>query len=156
MFVIEKADLKAINSLIKKHSIKNLHSFEESFLLSILDKPSRLTDEEFEIMKTHTEVGYSILKAADEYSDLAEHALYHHERWDGKGYPKGLKDIEIPLFSRIICVCDSFEAMTAERPYKKKMTIDEAVVEIKRCSGSQFDPQLAQIFVKSVLKKAWI
>ncbi len=122
---------------------------------AILDKPARLTDEEFEIMKTHTDVGYSILKAADEYSDLAEHALYHHERWDGKGYPKGLKDVKIPLFSRIINVCDSFEAMTAERPYKKKMSEEDAAKEIIRCSGSQFDPQLAHLFVEDVLKREW-
>ncbi|PKK96631.1 MAG: hypothetical protein CVV58_05385, partial [Tenericutes bacterium HGW-Tenericutes-3] len=122
---------------------------------AILDKPSKLTDEEYDIMKSHTEVGYSILKAADEYSGLAEHALYHHERWDGKGYPKGLSGEDIPLFSRIICVCDSYEAMTAERPYKNKMDIDQAVAEIKRCAGTQFDPILARLFVEEVLKKSW-
>lgn len=119
---------------------------------AILDKPGRLTQEEYDIIKTHTEVGYNILRAADAYSNLAENALYHHERWDGQGYPRGLSELEIPLFSRIINVCDSFEAMTADRPYKKKMTIEEAAKEIIRCSGSQFDPTLAKLFVSRVLQ----
>lgn len=123
---------------------------------AILNKSSRLTEEEFEIIKTHTEVGYNILKAADQYSELAIHALYHHERWDGNGYPMGLKAEGIPLFSRIICICDSYEAMTSERSYKEKMTIDEACEEIIRCSGSQFDPDLAKLFVTKVLNKKWI
>ena len=120
---------------------------------AILNKPGKLTYEEFEIIKTHTQAGYQILKAADEYSGLAEYALSHHERWDGKGYPKGLKETEIPLFSRIINVADSFEAMTADRPYRKGMSVEEAIVEIRRCSGSQFDPQIAMIFVEQVLTK---
>ncbi|MCR3907116.1 MAG: diguanylate cyclase [Tenericutes bacterium] len=123
---------------------------------AILNKPAKLTDEEFEIIKTHTEVGYQILRAADEYSDLAEHALSHHERWDGKGYPRGLKGEEIPLFSRIINVADSYEAMTADRPYRKGMSKEKAVEEIIRCSGSQFDPKIADIFISNVLKyKKW-
>jgi len=119
---------------------------------AILDKPGKLTEEEFEVIKTHTLVGYQILKAADEYSGLAEYALSHHERWDGKGYPKGLKATEIPLFSRIITICDSFEAMTSDRPYRKKMSTEDAITEIIRCSGSQFDPELASVFINQVLK----
>ncbi|PKK97974.1 MAG: hypothetical protein CVV57_09595 [Tenericutes bacterium HGW-Tenericutes-2] len=118
---------------------------------AILNKPGKLTDEEYEIIKTHTLVGYQILKAADEYSGLAEYALSHHERWDGRGYPKGLKGTEIPLFSRIINVADSFEAMTADRPYRKGMSLEDAIKEIKRCSGSQFDPEIAEIFVNKIL-----
>lgn len=119
---------------------------------AILNKPGRLTDEEYEIMKTHTEAGYQILKAADQYSNLADYALSHHERWDGKGYPRKLSGEEIPLFARIIALADSFEAMTADRPYRSKMAKVDAVKEIIRHSGQQFDPKLAKIFVEQVLK----
>ena len=119
---------------------------------SILNKPGKLTDEEYDVIKTHTEVGYQILRAADEYSDLAIHALHHHERWDGKGYPSGMKGNDIPLFSRIICVVDAYEAMTADRPYRKKLSDEYAVSEIIKCSGSQFDPKIAKIFVEKILK----
>jgi diguanylate cyclase (GGDEF)-like protein/putative nucleotidyltransferase with HDIG domain len=119
---------------------------------AILNKPDKLTDEEYEIIKTHTQIGYQILRAADEYSGLAEYALSHHERWDGKGYPKGLKGKEIPLFSRIINVADSFEAMTADRPYHKGRSIEDAIIEIKQCSGTQFDPEIAKIFMEKVFK----
>jgi diguanylate cyclase (GGDEF)-like protein/PAS domain S-box-containing protein len=122
---------------------------------AILDKPSGLTKEEYDIMKTHTESGYQILKAADEYSNLAEYALSHHERWDGKGYPRGLKETEIPLYARIICICDSFEAMTTDRPYKKKLDKKQAVAEMIKCSGSQFDPSLTKLFITEVLKAKW-
>lgn len=122
---------------------------------AILYKKGRLTDDEYKTIKTHPEVGYQILRAADEYSDLAVHALYHHERWDGFGYPKGLKGEEIPYFSRIICVVDSYEAMTAVRPYKNKMSKNEAVEEIIRCAGTQFDVEIAKVFVEKVLKAEW-
>lgn len=120
---------------------------------AILNKPGKLTDEEYDIIKTHTEVGYQILRAADEYSDLAIHALHHHERWDGKGYPSKLKKNDIPLFSRIICIVDAYEAMTADRPYRKAMQVEDAVKELYSCSGTQFDPNLVEIFIKKVLPK---
>lgn len=119
---------------------------------AILNKPGRLTDEEYEIMKTHTEAGYQILKAADQYSNLADYALSHHERWDGNGYPRKLTGEEIPLYARIISLADSYEAMTADRPYRKRMLKADAVKEIIRHSGLQFDPNLAKIFVEQVLK----
>ena len=117
----------------------------------ILNKPGKLTAEEYEIIKTHTSVGYQILRAADEYSDLAIHALHHHERWDGKGYPSGLKGNDIPLFSRIIGIVDAYEAMTADRPYRQKLSEEYAISEIIRCSGTQFDPKIAKIFVDKIL-----
>ena len=95
----------------------------------ILDKPGKLTEDEWVIMKTHTINGYHILRSADKYSMLAEYALTHHERWDGKGYPNGLKEDEIPLFSRIISICDSYEAMTADRPYRKALDYKVAIAE---------------------------
>jgi HD-GYP domain-containing protein (c-di-GMP phosphodiesterase class II) len=84
---------------------------------------------------------------------LAEYALTHHERWDGKGYPNGLKENEIPLFSRIISVCDSYEAMTADRPYRKALDYKVAIAELNRCAGSQFDKELVEIFIKSIVEK---
>ncbi len=117
----------------------------------ILYKPARLTPEEFEIIKMHTENGYHILRAADEYSNLAEYALSHHEHWNGKGYPRGLSGKDIPLFSRIICIADAFEAMTSDRVYRKKLTEQAAVNEIIKYAGTQFDPDLAKIFVEKVL-----
>ncbi|MGD9604965.1 MAG: HD domain-containing phosphohydrolase [Bacilli bacterium] len=121
----------------------------------ILHKPGRLTKDEFDIIKQHTENGYHILRAADEYSKLAEYALTHHEHWDGGGYPRGLKNTEIPLFSRIIGIADAFEAMTSDRVYRKKMSDEEAVKEIIKYSGTQFDPDLAKIFVEKVLKMSF-
>jgi len=120
---------------------------------NILHKPGKLTKEEFDIVKTHTENGYNILRAADEYSNLAEYALTHHEYWNGQGYPRGLKEKEIPLFSRIICIVDAYEAMTSDRVYRKRMSEEYAVNEIIKFSGSQFDPKLAKIFVEKVLEK---
>ncbi|MFH5881887.1 HD domain-containing phosphohydrolase [Liberiplasma polymorphum] len=113
----------------------------------ILKKPGKLTDDEWIIMKSHTTNGYQILRSADHYSRLADYALTHHERIDGKGYPQGLKGDAIPLFSRIISICDAYEAMTADRPYRKAMTHKEAIDEIVRYSGTQFDPQLVEVFI---------
>lgn len=116
----------------------------------ILNKPSSLTPAEYEVIKTHAETGYQILRAADEYSDLAIHALCHHERWDGKGYPKGLKETEIPLFSRIIGIADAYEAMTSDRPYRKRLEKTAAIEEIRRCAGKQFDPELVKVFLEGL------
>jgi diguanylate cyclase (GGDEF)-like protein len=120
---------------------------------AILDKPDTLTDEEFELMKTHTEIGYRILRAADDYSRLAEYALSHHERWDGKGYPRGIEKEDIPLFARIIALADSYDAMTTNRVYRPKMTKDKAIDELVRGAGKQYDPKLTKIFIKEVLKR---
>jgi diguanylate cyclase (GGDEF)-like protein/putative nucleotidyltransferase with HDIG domain len=120
-----------------------------------LNKPGKFTYAEYEVIKTHSEIGYQILRAADEYSDLAIHALSHHERWDGKGYPRGLDGENIPLFSRIICIADAFEAMTSDRKYRKKVDEQTAAKEIIKYSGTQFDPEIAKIFVVNVLGLKW-
>lgn len=117
----------------------------------LLNKQGKLTAEEFEIIKRHVDTGYQILKSVDEYTALAEAVLYHHERCDGKGYPEGLKSEKIPLIAKIIAVADSFEAMTANRPYQKAKTKDEAIVELEKCSGTQFDSNIVKIFVVNVL-----
>ncbi len=113
----------------------------------ILKKNGPLTDEEWEIVKKHPETGYRIAMNTHGMSVIAEDILYHHERWDGKGYPYGLKGEQIPLASRILSIIDTFDVMMHERPYKKAMNAQEAADEIKRCVGAQFDPELAKSFI---------
>ena len=115
---------------------------------SILLKPGKLTDEEWEVMKTHTEKGYRIANASKELKPIAEYILHHHERWDGQGYPGGLSGEEIPILSRIITVVDSHDVMVHDRPYHKAMSHAEAVEELLRCSGSQFDPHIVTAFLQ--------
>lgn len=122
---------------------------------NILDKDGMLTNEEWTEMKKHSEMGYRILSSVIEFSEIAKFVLSHQERWDGKGYPQGLKGEEIPIQSRIIAVADAFDAMTVERSYRKVMTETEAIYEIKKCSGTQFDPIIAKAFVEKVLGKTW-
>ena len=117
---------------------------------SILNKPGRLTDEEYAIMKTHVTRGAEILKDFTIVDHVVEGARYHHERYDGKGYPDGLKGEEIPLYGRIIAVADAFDAMTANRVYRNKIPFEQVLEELRRCSGSQFDPQFAGIFLKLI------
>ncbi|NTV28518.1 MAG: response regulator [Candidatus Omnitrophica bacterium] len=114
----------------------------------ILLKAGPLTPEEWEVMKTHTEIGARLLSGGDSaFLRMAEAiALTHHERWDGKGYPRGLRGEEIPLVGRICAVCDVLDALTSERPYKKAWSFDEAAKEIKRLSGSHFDPAVVTAF----------
>ncbi len=117
----------------------------------ILNKEEKLTDDEFALIRQHPEIGYRILLSSYGVSDITQAVLSHHERWDGSGYPKGLKGEEISLISRIITIADSFDAMTSERPYKTRMSVNEAVEEIKKHAGKQFDPAMAQIFVEKVI-----
>jgi diguanylate cyclase (GGDEF)-like protein len=113
----------------------------------VLLKPGKLTKEEFEIMKTHTEKGYRIINASSELGNVAKCVLTHHERWDGCGYPLGLKGEEIPLMARIINIVDSYDVMTTDRIYKRAMGKDEAIKELKKCSGTQFDPEIVECFI---------
>lgn len=117
---------------------------------AILLKPGKLTDEEWEIMKSHTEKGYRIASVSKELQTIAEYILHHHERWDGNGYPGKLKGEEIPLLSRIITVVDSHDVMVHDRPYHKAMSKEQATEELLRCSGSQFDPHLVTMFLKVI------
>lgn len=114
----------------------------------ILNKPSKLSEEEWEIMKLHTIKGYKIAESVKELSHISDSILTHHERYDGKGYPKGIKGEEIPLLSRIINIVDSYDVMTHKRVYKEAFNKEYAIEEIKKCSGGQFDPELAEIFLK--------
>jgi putative nucleotidyltransferase with HDIG domain len=114
----------------------------------ILLKPGRLTDEEFETIKSHPHIGAGILNSIEFLKNVCEIIKHHHERYDGRGYPDGLAGSEIPLGSRIICVADSFDAITSQRPYRRPLTFQEAVDEVVRCSGSQFDPEIVDAFLK--------
>jgi putative nucleotidyltransferase with HDIG domain len=114
----------------------------------ILLKPGRLTDDEFETIKSHPHIGAGILNSIEFLKNVCEIIKHHHERFDGKGYPSGLANASIPLGSRIICVADSFDAITSCRPYRKPLTFDEATDEVKRCAGSQFDPLVVEAFIK--------
>ena len=117
----------------------------------ILNKQGALTPEELKQMKKHPEVGYRIALASPELIPIAEYILCHHERWDGTGYPQNLSGEEIPLLSRILTVTDSYDAMTQDRPYRKAMPKDKAIAEIRKNAGKQFDPYIAEIFIKNVL-----
>lgn len=117
----------------------------------ILMKEGPLGDSEWAVVRRHSEVGYRIARStSSETATVAEEILSHHERWDGTGYPKGLKGEEIPFLSRILSVVDSFDVMTHDRPYKRAMSVREALDELKRCSGSQFDPYLVSVFVSLI------
>jgi HD-GYP domain-containing protein (c-di-GMP phosphodiesterase class II) len=113
----------------------------------ILTKPAALNENEWFEMKKHPETGYRIAMASPELSSIAELILCHHERWDGKGYPQGLKGEEIPLLSRIIAVVDAFDAITSERCYRNAVDISGALEEISQNAGTQFDPEIAELFV---------
>lgn len=118
----------------------------------ILNKPGKLTDKEWEQIKLHPDIGYRILNSSYEMADLADCILAHHERWDGKGYPKGLKGEEIPLISRIISLADSYDAMISRRSYRAALSYEEALLEIERNSGTQFDPQITKVFIEQGIK----
>lgn len=116
----------------------------------ILNKPGKLSREEWIEVKKHSESGYRIAQASPELSRIAGFILFHHERWDGKGYPMGKKGLEIPLLSRIISVIDAYDVMTHHRVYKNAVSHEEAVAELKRCSGTQFDPDIVRHFIKAM------
>ncbi len=122
---------------------------------AVLNKPGSLNQEEWEEIKKHPEIGYRILSTLNEMTRIAEYTLAHHERYDGKGYPRGLKGDKIPLVSRIIAIADSYDAMACERPYKRALLEDEIVAEFIRNAGTQFDPELTKVFVEKILGYDW-
>jgi response regulator RpfG family c-di-GMP phosphodiesterase len=115
---------------------------------NILQKPGKLTAAEFETMKQHTEIGAQILSHSDSTKLAQGVALYHHERWDGKGYPKGIPSHQLPLVTRIVCVVDVFDALVSKRPYKEAWSHKDALAEILKGSGTQFDPDVVDVFIK--------
>ncbi len=139
---------EGLNNLVQA---ANLHDIGKIGIPEdIVLKKSTLTDSEWPIMKKHVEIGYRIAHASGEFAHLGDIILYHHEWWNGQGYPHGLKEEEIPLLSRIISIIDAFDVMTHQQPYKPAKTIDEALHELYLKAGIQFDPTLVPIFIKMI------
>ncbi|WP_024632289.1 MULTISPECIES: bifunctional diguanylate cyclase/phosphohydrolase [unclassified Paenibacillus] len=120
---------------------------------SILNKKEKLTAEEWETIKGHVTWGKKMALTNERFADLIPYIELHHERYDGAGYPYGLKGSEIPRLCRMLTVIDSFDAMTTERPYQETKNVDEAIKELQMCSGSQFDPELAELFIRYIQKR---
>jgi len=120
---------------------------------SLLNKRGKLTEAEWNDMKRHPEIGYHILRSVNEFAPIAKYVLHHHERVDGKGYPRQLKDEEIPIQSKIICIADAYDAMTSHRPYREDLSLSEVIEEFKRNAGSQFDPDILKVFIDQILKQ---
>jgi HD-GYP domain-containing protein (c-di-GMP phosphodiesterase class II) len=120
-----------------------------------LRKPGPLTDEERQVMRRHCEIGYQALRNIPFLRQAAEIVVAHQEHYNGSGYPKGLRGEEIPLGARIFAVADALDAMISDRPYRKAMTIEEALEEIRRHSGTQFDPKVVEVFL-SIPNETWM
>lgn len=144
---IEVGQLKVVGHL---HDIGKIAINE-----SILNKSGKLTKHEQDEIRRHPAIGYRILSSSYEMLELAGYILAHHERWDGTGYPKGLKGEAIPKVARIIALADSYDAMTSERPYRKALSEEAAFREIRENAGIQFDPDIARIFIEKILGKPW-
>jgi len=114
----------------------------------LLFKPGILTERERLEMQRHSEIGYRIAQSIPFLSNISDLILKHHERWDGSGYPLGIKGEDIPLECRVLAIVDAFDAMTNDRPYRKAMSVKEALEEIARNAGTQFDPVLAEKFLQ--------
>ena len=115
---------------------------------AILCKPGKLTDDEFTIMKSHPSNSERLIASIKKLHEISPGVKHHHERWDGRGYPDGLKGEEIPFAARVIAIADTYDAMTSTRSYRVALTHETAINEIDKCAGSQFDPQLAKKFVE--------
>ncbi len=121
---------------------------------AILHKPARLSDEEMAVIRTHPGMGAEILAPVTFLSSLAPFVKAHHENIDGLGYPDQRKKEEIPMLARIITIADSYDAMVSDRPYRQGLPHERAVAELRRCSGTQFDPELVELFIRSFEQQA--
>ena len=119
----------------------------------ILLKKGKLTKAQWETMKKHCEIGRNIVGGISTFNHIGDYILHHHEKWDGTGYPDGLSGEDIPKICRALSIIDAYDVMTHERPYKEAFSHEDAVKEIKRCSGSQFDPDLADLFMQFIARE---
>lgn len=145
---LDQEELVALELAATLHDIGKI-----SIDSKLLKKNSPLTDADWREMKKHPEVGYRIAQTIPELRKISEYILCHHERWDGKGYPQGLKGEEIPVLARILAIVDAYDAMTENRSYRRAMTENEAIDELQNHAGRQFDPGLVAVFIKDVIKK---
>jgi len=113
----------------------------------VLSKPGRLDDHELAQIREHPKLGARLLLRVAAFRNALPYVLYHHERWDGTGYPTGRAGEEIPVEARVLAIADAFDAMTSDRPYRRALSRDEALAEVERCSGTQFDPELVEVFL---------
>jgi len=120
---------------------------------SILFKPGYLTPNEYAEMQRHCEIGYRIAQSSPDLAPIADLILKHHEWWNGRGYPLGLKGEGIPLECCILAIADAYDSMTSERPYRKPIPQEEAVAELKKCAGTQFNPELVEMFVQTLANR---
>jgi HD-GYP domain-containing protein (c-di-GMP phosphodiesterase class II) len=139
---LEEAELQNLEVAALLHDIGKMGIPD-----AILRKPERLDPEEYALMKKHSEFGWAVLRMLPGFERAALDILHHHESFDGKGYPAGLKDTEIPVVSRIVCVIDAFDAMVSSRPYRKGLPYEEAVRRLTEASGTQFDPVVVRTFL---------
>ncbi len=144
---LKEKDIETLRTAALLHDIGKIGTYDV-----ILDKPGKLTDEEFDLVRMHPAKGEEILKPITQLGKILPLIRHHHERVDGKGYPDELKGEEIPFCARILHVADSFDSMTADRPYRPAPGIEYAISELKKCSGTQFDPKVVEAFLK-VLEK---
>ncbi|MGN0242142.1 MAG: HD domain-containing phosphohydrolase [Candidatus Weimeria sp.] len=117
---------------------------------AVLNKPGKLNDDEFQLIKSHTTNGARMLRNYTAIDGLKEVALYHHEKYNGKGYPTGISGKSIPLYARVVCVADSYDAMSSNRVYRNRLTQEEIIAELDRCSGSQFDPEIVPYMIDMI------
>ncbi len=141
---LEKSTIEQLKAAGLVHDIGKIGIDE-----NILNSPDKLTKAQWIEMKKHSEIGYRILNGSEEFSEIARFVLEHQEKWDGTGYPRGIAGDSISLEARIIALADAFDAMTRPRTYGKVFSIEESLEEIKRCAGTHFDPQIAEMFAKN-------
>ncbi len=142
---LEKEEMNYLRFASTLHDIGKIGTVE-----NILDKKDKLTQEEQAMIRLHPNRGADIIGNIKQFKDVTPGVKHHHERFDGSGYPDGLKGKDIPLFARIILVADSFDAMTSDRPYRKGLSREKGIEEIKKGSGTQFDPEIVSAFLKVV------